>query len=201
MFDKIKDKFQNAKLEVEMKKDDIRFLKEDIQAIPWKKILIGLLTLPFILWAFLAWFLATEEMVKVTKTETRTIDTVVVQKKDPTGKLISVSQNVDKNFVYTDRGAFIYEPTWFYLKEEVSNEYGAIENETYYVLTHYGVRFSFFSYIRWYENIIGYRKPTPDEIREYLQSDPQALAEFESKMTLINNLPTTELTDTTKTVQ
>lgn len=182
MFDKLRDKIDDWKVDLRMKKDDAKFLKEDIKAFPWKVVIGSVLLIPLLMWAFLAWFLATDEMVKVTTKETRTIDTVIVQKTAPDGKVMNVSQNVDKNFVYTDKGAFVYEPSWLYLQEEVSDKYGEIEENTYYVLTHYGVRFSFFDWIRWYENIIDYRKPTVEEIREYLQNDPQALMEFEDKI-------------------
>lgn len=176
------DKVDDARVEFNMKKDDAKYFKEEAKSFPWKRFFIGLLILPFALWAFIAWFLATDEMVKVTTKETRTIDTVIVERKAPDGSTLNVSENIDVNFVYTDKGAFVYKPSWLYLQEETSDQYAEINEQTYYVLTHYGIRFSFFKFIRIYENIIDYRKPTREEMREYLKDDPEALIDYEDKI-------------------
>lgn len=185
---KIEDKKDNVTEHISNKKDNLEFIKDDIKSFPWKKALICLSFIPFILWASIYWFLSTDEIVKVTTKSSKTIDTVLIQKKSQDGTIVNISKNVDRNFVYTDSGAFIYEPSLFFLQEEVSNKYGAIEEQTYYVLTHYGVRFSFFTFIRLYENIIDYRKATTEEIRSYLKDKPLELLEFEDKMSRLNNI-------------
>lgn len=112
--------------------------------------------IPLLLWAFIAWALATDEIVTVTGKETKVTDVVIVTKKDKkTGKTVEVPKNVDTYFVYTDKGAFQYRTSWLYLQIEVADSFGRLQEGKTYKFTHYGFRNSLFD---WYENIIGFEE-------------------------------------------
>ena len=152
--EKIEDKYQDAKLA----KDDIVFWWKgiwDFTRNHWKKVLIAIPTLFFLLWWALAWLIQTNEILTITDKETKITGVEIVYKLDKkTGKKVEVQQNTDTYFIYTNKRAFQFHPSKFFLQWEVADRFGQLEVGKTYEITHYGFRVALFD---WYENIVDFK--------------------------------------------
>lgn len=149
--DKFTNKVEDKTLDAKMFKEDVGHWFKDVGGFirqTWKFVLIGIPLLFCMLWWSTAWVLKTDEIVKVTDKETK-----IVGKDKTTGE-----QN-DVYFVYTDKGAFQFHQSTFFLQFEVADRFGKIERDHYYLITHYGFRNSFFD---WYENIVEIKEIDPE---------------------------------------
>lgn len=163
LFNTAKEKIEDKTLDAKMAGEDISYWSSEIWTsfkAHWKKWLIAIGVMPFVLWFLIAWFLKTEEIVVITGKETKSTGVELVMQKDKkTGKMVEVPRNIDTYFVYTNKGAFQFHPSWFFLQWEVADRFGQLQVNKRYKLVHYGFRNSLFD---WYENIVDYEL-LPDE--------------------------------------
>jgi hypothetical protein len=169
----LKERISDWKMNVSFAKDDAVFWKEELTPMikkNWGKMLMVIPITICLIWASLVWILKTDEIVTVTGKETKMIE-VVREEKDPnTNEIKKVKDKVDVYFVYTDKGAFQYHSSWFFLQIEVADSFGRLQENKTYRLTHYGFRNALFD---WYENIVDFVEvepvTQPDGTVEYVE--------------------------------
>ncbi len=108
------------------------FFKEN-----WKKLLIATIIAMSVLWSSIIWIMKTEEIATVSH----------------------VLPKQDTYFILTDKGAFRFESSFFFLQPEVADRIGSIHSEKTYKFTHYGVRIPI---LNMYENILDFEEITED---------------------------------------
>lgn len=162
--------WRKAKGNADRNKESFNFWYDEIGYLlknHWKKILISIPLFILFLWAAIVWVLKTDEIVTITGKETKVTDVVMVSKVDTnTGETINVPKNIDTYFVYTDKGAFQFKESWFFLQFEVADSFGRLEENKTYKITHYGFRVPIFD---WFENIVDfeeYTEPKTEQVAE-----------------------------------
>lgn len=109
------------------------------------------------LWGFLFWFIPVTEVVTINNTETKIVDVIQVQQVVD-GKMVTVPQNVDAYFVYTDKRTFQIRQSLFFLQINVADPFGRLKADKTYKITHYWFRSAIFDQ---YENIISFEEIDP----------------------------------------
>lgn len=162
MFEKLK----NAKMNAEMTADDTKFWAKEFWTSfrnNWKKVLIAIPLIIIFLWWAIIWFLKTEDIVTVTGKETKLISYQVTELDPNTGKEVIKERNRDVYFVYTDKGAYQFKESPFFLQWEVADRFGMLIEGKQYKLIHYGLRLPYFDI---YENIVDFELYTPEPTKE-----------------------------------
>lgn len=85
---------------------------------------------------------------------------ITVMKTDEVVTISHVTPKMDTYFILTDKGAFTFRTSVFFLQPEVANRIGSLHEGKTYKLTHYGVRIPI---LNMYENIIDFElMPSPE---------------------------------------
>lgn len=131
----------------------MQLLKKCWKKYHWKTLWI-IPTLIVTLWFAVAWLVVEHDRVVVTDKDIKSdgIEIVEVYNKK-TGQMESASGNIDRYFIYTDKGPFVIKDNWFFLQWTASDQYGYLMRDKEYDIWHFGIRFPYFG-LNIYENIV-----------------------------------------------
>ncbi len=159
----LKERISDWKMSASFAKDDAVFWKNEFAPIikkNWGKMLMVIPITICLIWASIVWVLKTDEIVTITGKETKATGVEIVETRNKAGEIVEVPRNIDTYFVSTNKGAFQYRTSWFFLQIEVADSFGRLEVGKTYRFTHYGFRVPI---LDWYENIVDFVEVKPVE--------------------------------------